>query len=390
MSVSVLMVITSFPPAYSGAAHALIKLSRGLIANGMRVSTVCALPVGAKARERLEQIDVFRLHCGRYTNLSDVPSFTNQLLFGLRSALFILRHRKEFDVIHFHGVGRVTVFALLAARWARLPTLGKITHINHDSPSAHTQRLLGRALVRMLGAIDAFIAVSPRIASDIEEAACWRETAVYQIPNPIDSSTYSPLLTDDREASRRTLEFEPDEVVFLFVGAISKGKGIDTLVAAWRTVRERSARPVKLLAMGPPFDPTMVEMLENAEGVTYSGTISVEQVREYYRVADIFVLPTRGEGLPNVVIEAMSCALPCIAGRLDGITDYLLDSERGLLVDPEDAQGLAAAMLRLLEDRQNAQEMGCRAREWVLDNADLTAVAARYQEIYLGLIGDHR
>ena len=383
---SILMIITSFPPAYSGAAQALIKLGKGLVQDGLHVSVLCALPAGARDHELLDGIEVFRIYSGRYVNLTDVPTFKNQFIFALSSSFFILKHRNMFDVIHFHGVGRSSLLSLLVAKFVGIPVLGKITHIDHDSPSAHLKRRFGKLLLSLLGLIDAFIAVSPRIEADIKHLDCWRNSKIFQIPNPLDSTLYSPLEQNSRTQLRSKLGIDSGEFVFLFVGAVCKGKGIDVLVNVWKLLREELGTSIKLIVSGPPFELAMVELLQGQNDIEYIGTKKLEEVREYYLVADAFVLPTRGEGLPNVLIEAMSCSLPCIAGRLDGITDYLLGNDRGILVDPDNLTEVTKAMLKVYEQPQLAREMGIRARQWVIENADIKSVSSQYLDIYSSLL----
>lgn len=376
------MVITSFPPAYSGAAQALIKLGKGLIQRGHKISVVCALPAGAASYEEIEGIQVYRLYSGLYDDMSEVPTFSNQAKFALASAWFIWKHRNVFDVIHFHGIGRNSVGAILVAKLVGIPTIGKVSGIEHDSPSAHLKRRFGKMLLKILGLVDAFIAVSPRIASDILSFSSWNSSKIFQIPNPIDCNIYTHIDSKTRLLIRSKMGIAADEFIFLFVGAICKGKGIDALVDAWCVVRQKAGTSVKLLAIGPPWEDSMVKLLIDRVGIDYSGYKTIDEVRDIYAAADAFVLPTRGEGLPNAVLEAMASGLPCIVGRLEGITDYLLGEERGILINPEDNIDLANAMLKIYEHPTVAKEMANKAKKWVVENANMKPVVMQYEAIY--------
>jgi glycosyltransferase involved in cell wall biosynthesis len=115
----------------------------------------------------------------------------------------------------------------------------------------------------------------------------------------------------------------------------------------------------------------------------------VEQTHDvpsYLQASDVFVLPSRREGLPNALLEAMAAGLPCIAADLPGITRWLLeDGESGWLVPPGDVEALERALVTLLEDRERAAQLGARARRRVEALCSIDAVAAAYLDIYTRL-----
>jgi glycosyltransferase involved in cell wall biosynthesis len=109
-------------------------------------------------------------------------------------------------------------------------------------------------------------------------------------------------------------------------------------------------------------------------------TASIEQ---YYRAADVFVLPSLREGLPNALLEAMACGLASIASRLPGVTDSVVtDGVDGLLVEPAGREALAAALGRLLGDADLRRRLGCAARQTVEARFSLPSIASRYISLY--------
>jgi glycosyltransferase involved in cell wall biosynthesis len=98
--------------------------------------------------------------------------------------------------------------------------------------------------------------------------------------------------------------------------------------------------------------------------VTFAG--QTHDVHNYFRAADVFALPSRREGLPVALLEAMACGLPCVASRLPGSTEGIVDDGRtGLLVPPGDVEALAAAIQQVLEDHTLAASLGDAARDTV-------------------------
>src|SRR5262249_5464606 len=118
------------------------------------------------------------------------------------------------------------------------------------------------------------------------------------------------------------------------------------------------------------------ELAEGPERVHMPGAVLRDTLPDLYRAADLFVLPAvhdaKGnvDGLPNVILEAMASALPVVATRVSGIPLAVEDEVTGLLVAEGEAEALGAAILRLLEAREEARRMGERGRRKVL--AELT------------------
>ena len=104
-------------------------------------------------------------------------------------------------------------------------------------------------------------------------------------------------------------------------------------------------------------------------------------------VADIFILPSRWEGLPMALLEAMAVGLPVIATRVEGVEETITDGIDGLLVPPEDSDELARAIIRLLKDPESQKKFGAAARTRVLQHHTTEAMCRKYYELMLGLLG---
>jgi glycosyltransferase involved in cell wall biosynthesis len=114
---------------------------------------------------------------------------------------------------------------------------------------------------------------------------------------------------------------------------------------------------------------------------------AVNEVEDYLRAADIFVLPSVREGLPNALLEAMACGVGCIATYLHGVTDALIaDDESGILVPPRDAAALETALARLVSQPDRARAMGARARQRIERDFALAQTAQQYLAVYRELL----
>jgi glycosyltransferase involved in cell wall biosynthesis len=158
----------------------------------------------------------------------------------------------------------------------------------------------------------------------------------------------------------------PETDSVLFVGALERVKGVDVLLDAWRLIRDR--RPgARLVIVGRGSMETEVRRRAAGEpDVEIVGPVPREALRELLDAARVVVLPSRSEGLGRVALEASARARPVVASRVGGIPELVEDGETGLLVQPEDAAALAAAVVRILDDPAAATAMGERGRRRAL------------------------
>ncbi len=101
-------------------------------------------------------------------------------------------------------------------------------------------------------------------------------------------------------------------------------------------------------------------------------------------LADIFIFPSRFEGMPNAVLEAMSHGLPIIATRVQGVDEIVHDDENGLLIPLEDPAALSAAMLRLLGNPSERQRLGRSARQTIESDYTVERMCRQYERVLLG------
>ncbi|HEV8194854.1 MAG TPA: glycosyltransferase family 4 protein [Ktedonobacterales bacterium] len=192
------------------------------------------------------------------------------------------------------------------------------------------------------------------------------------IPNGVDVARFYPASVD---------ALDPKSVVC--VSQLRYEKGVDVLLQAWRLVR-RCAPQARLHIVGDgPLHPYLVRLaaaLGIADSVQFVGEQS--DIPAQLRRASLAVLASRTEGMPNALLEAMSCGLPCVATRVSGSEDAIEHGVNGLLVEPEDYQGMANALLMLLRSPVLAREYGLAARVTVERRYALDHVVAQYEILY--------
>lgn len=169
-----------------------------------------------------------------------------------------------------------------------------------------------------------------------------------------------------RRSVRESLGVPPEARVVLFVGRLTRDKGVFDLARAFRQLAAR--RPdIFLLLVGPDeegLEPKLRETLgahqARARFIGYT-----HEPERFFAAADILSLPSYREGFGNVIIEAAACVVPSIAARTYGITDAVIDSVTGLLHTPGDAEELTTMLERLVDDEALRTRLGQHAQERV-------------------------
>jgi len=116
--------------------------------------------------------------------------------------------------------------------------------------------------------------------------------------------------------------------------------------------------------------------------VTLAGALNQEQVRRLYGEADAFVLPSFAEGIPVVLMEAMASGVPCVTTRITGIPELIRSDDEGLLVAPSDAEALAAAIARLIDDPALRARIAAAARRRIDADFHLERNTARLGSLF--------
>ena len=180
----------------------------------------------------------------------------------------------------------------------------------------------------------------------------------------------------------------------LFVGFFSRDKRPDLLFRAWRAATRDGERSALLVYVGATGQ-TYYEIDDSLSRAIRAGAAEIGKtdrvvfvgpaadIEKYFRAADVFVLPSAREAHPVALLEAMACGLPCIASRLPGATDAIIDDGlNGRLCPADDEAAFAQTLGDLLTDRTGARALGARAHESVTARYDIRYTAEQWRAAY--------
>jgi glycosyltransferase involved in cell wall biosynthesis len=383
----VLMVTGAYYPEMSGAGlqcRALVNQLRHHVAFTVLTTTAdTSLPID----DVQDGVPVHRVFI-------DPRSWWSKTTGTIRLTVAFLRNAGRFSIVHFHGFSQKSILLICLARLKKKRIAIKLTSVGHDDPASMSRR--GRFAYWCYSRSDLFFAVSPRFEESYDAAGLPR-VRFRLIPNGVDCERFRPATPGEREALRRELDLAPDGRIVLFVGFFSQEKRPDLLFDAWAKLAESVAPDSTLVFVGATRSPyyeidkgmaDRIRQLAHELGLDRRVRFveMTHEIERFQRVADIFVLPSLREGMPNALLEAMASATACIATRLEGVTDTIIDHERnGLLVPPSDGSALRAALRRCFENREWARALGVEARRTVKERYELNAAAGQYFNAYCEL-----
>ena len=251
-----------------------------------------------------------------------------------------------------------TAAALLGRRFARsrVPVVVEL----HGDPASFS-RLYGSGLRGLLAPLfDRLAATAIRRADAVRALSPF--TVALARKHGVEPAAVFTTFTDLTAFSEPPPQPLPDRPSAIFVGVLERYKNVDGVAAAWRLAAPR-VPGARLLLVGDgrlpePFERLVADLPGQTEWVRRLPT------EEVVRVLDdswVLLLPSRSEGTPRVILEALCRGRGVIGGRVGGIPDAVHDGENGFLVDPADHAGIADALVRVLSDRALAERLGSQA-----------------------------
>ena len=351
-----------------GAQTHLRSLAASLDPGRFSTEVVCLVRGGISAdRLRNQGVPVTVLGLSRLYSPSAVPLFLR----------FAARLRRTQPALVHTYLSTANVFGSAAARVASVK--GLIT--TRRDTGFGDGRLMRRALRLTNRWARRVVAVSEdtaRIARQREGLAAPHLTV---IPNGVDLNRFAPQ--GRREAARAILGIPASARLLVTVSHLTPIKGIDVLVEAAPGIRAAVPDALFLVA-GRGGEQERVQRRIRSLGLEREFRLlgSHEDVPGLLEAADLFVLPSRSEGQPNAVIEAMAMGLPVVACRVGGVPEVARHGQEALLVEPDQPESLARACLDVLNAQDLATRLGHAGRERARSEFSLTAMLRRYEDLY--------
>lgn len=216
-------------------------------------------------------------------------------------------------------------------------------------------------------------------------AALCPASAVHFSPTGVDFDLFSP---GDRRAARTALGLPVHEPILLYVGRLSAEKGLEYLLDAFARLLPRldPAPRLVIVGSGPLRDSlqTQVDTLNVSHAVTFTGNLPAHELPQWYRAADVTVIPSLLEWFGAVAVESMACGTPIVGTEAGGLVDIVAEFQSGILVPPRNPEALAAAIVEALSSHPLPPpniERGRAAFDW-------SVKIAHMMDIWSGMRGN--
>lgn len=366
------MVIHQFRPIASGAEMQVERLGGKLIKLGHQVSVLTQRrDPNSLPGETLNGISVHRV---------DFPlSYWPYRDIG-KQVRFLIKNRHTYDIIHSHQCFNHAVINTLVAAWLGKKSVLKIACAGAVGDLYVFSRFKGFKLVQnILHNTDALIAISTEIEKELQ-AYGFPAQHIHSIPNAVDTD----------EFKRRRPFRERSKIVFLLIGRRTPQKGIDIAFKALNLLVQQGIdrRQIELRLYGldyPEYDYRGMAQEHDVQSMVRFFPYN-ENIQDVYHDAHCLLLPSRAEGLSNVLLEAMALELPVIATRISGTVDVVEHEKSGILIAPEDPAALANSMELVIKNPEMACQLGEKARQRIIDKFSLDEIALRYSRLYQRLM----
>jgi glycosyltransferase involved in cell wall biosynthesis len=401
------LVTRRYPPLIGGAEKVLSYLAQALAMEGAEVNVLTSQIPGSRFSTS-EDVPLEQLKPRRPTaqvepgRLSVVRLKTSRLRFW--GTWLYMRNleqwfdRNRVDLAYVSMLKHDAYVVVRAGKRLKFPVVLRPEGAGATGDVAwQSWGNFGRRIGRTCRRAEAFVSISKSVEDELQNSlrsGTMRNSRTPQKSNPESDAPRIVSIPNGVPVPESPWQIRPGWQTApraIFVGRLAPEKGLDTLVKAWPRVRSRfPAAQLVLIGEGP--ERTALESRAGTLGLTLGPAQAIElpgqasNVADAFRNADLFVLPSREEGMSIALLEAMALGIPVVASSILGNHRLVDHAEHGLLVPPDDPESLGRAIIEQWENLDRAVQMGLAARHRVEQQFSIEAVAREHLVLFRELI----
>jgi glycosyltransferase involved in cell wall biosynthesis len=353
----VLMVIPSFKPLVGGAERQLEGLVENL--SGIKVLIVTRQLYGTKKNEKIDKYDIVRLS-------AMIPRFS----FSIMLFLFLIKERKNFDVIHCHTLNGPAIISTIIGRIIKKPVILKVTRTGEGSQlNSYKKTKLKRLLFYILAKCSSkFIAITKDVKISLIELGIEKKK-IESIPNGVNLKNFL------KEKNSETIQV-------IFIGRLIPRKRANWVIKSYAGLKMIKNTKLTIIGDGEEFNTLkcLIDKLNIKEHVFLKGQLSKDHVEKELVSAKIFILPSTSEGMSNALLEAMANGLAVIATDIEQNRELISDRINGRLFKTQEE--LALILNELVLDKEQRIRLGTNAHLLMQQKFSFSIVANKYEKLY--------
>ncbi len=360
-----------YPPVKGGIENHINILAKGLKAEGVDVHVLVSNTSSRFKTEIKNGISVTKApQLGRFYSAPLAPSFHH----------YLKRYGKTADIIHFHHPNPTAECSYLLSRLKKKLI---VTYHSDIIRQDKLGKLYSPFRKRFLSSCHRIIATSPNYIQTSKILNGFKDKCIV-IPLGVNIQRFNT--NGNQQKVKRIKDSYRKQPIILFVGRFRYYKGLHILISAMKNI------PAKLLLIGAGPEQARLSALvrENnlEEKVLFLGELSDNELNDYYKACDVFVLPShlRSEAFGLVQLEAMCCGKPVVSTELGTGTSYVnINNKTGIIVPPNDAFALSNAINSLLVDPRKRDDFGAcgikRVRRFFTDEQMIRQTLNVYRDL---------
>lgn len=372
----ILVISHEYPPVGGGGANACLFLTRGYAKAGHKVTVITVWYEGLQVRELLDGVEICRLKSKRTSK--EHCSFSEMFDY-IRKAYPVadrMTKKKSYDVCQvFFGIPSGPVGYWLKKRYG-LPYI--IRFGGGDIPGFQERfkriyQILGPFVKLLWNDADALVANSEGL--QVFARKFYDKKPIAVICNGVDTAAFYP----------RECDTNSGQIHLLFVSRLIERKGLQFVIPKLMQIQSASGQSVRLTVVGDgPYRQALENLAKQCgvnEMITFVGQKEKDDLLPYYQSGDIFLFPSKREGMPNAVLEAMACGLPILMAPCEGSKE-LIDGN-GMIVE---AEKMGDLLSEIVTDRDRLRSWGRESRRRAVELFSWDRVVQSYLEMMRGVV----
>lgn len=381
---SICMLVTNIDAPSGGIQKNSRVLLRELNKRGIK-TFVCARNYHNLPRKEVIDGTLFR----RSPIIGNLMA-VNSVLYLIDCFFWLIQHRKKYDVIHCQQMYAPAMVAALVSFIVKKPILVRVTAAGELGEVKHVQQMpFAKLRLKLLRRVSKWVVLTKQMKDELE--------TLNIAPEKIQIIYNATMIPQEAGFNEQTkLSFRASlglnyEKVAVFVGRLSEEKGLDVLIKAWEIVCKKHPQAhLLLLGDGGAYrniekeTKDLVFRLNLEESVHFLGHIN--NAKDYLLASDIFVLPSRTEGMSNSLVEAMAAGTAIVATDIVANQEICMNEVNSLLVEPNKYDLLADAIIKIFDSPPLAKSLAQSAKSFAEENLSIEAMTSHYLNLYQKMI----
>lgn len=367
-----MVLSTPFPPK-EGIGYYTYNLSKKLIEVGHKVVVITRGSLTKTQKEVFDNIEVIRTPF-----IPIYPFYLHIHSLFVKKALQSME--SEIDLVHIHSPlppNIKTIHPIILT--IHTPMLSDNNYINIKSFYSLLTKISARFVsfpleLKHIKSSDIITTVSDSVAEELEEYGL-NPDEVSVVSNGVDTNLFYP----NKKESKINKKY------IMYAGRIDREKGLFDLIESAKYICSKRT-DISFIIAGNGRDINKLKRKIKKIGLqnrfTFLGQIEKDHIIKLYQSATLFILPSYHEGLPTVLLEAMSCGLPVIATDVRGNRDLISNGVNGFLVPPKNPKKMTETISILLENQSLREQVGKNARKTIMENYTWNAVSYKFLKYY--------